>query len=219
MTITSRDSRKSTGGERRYPATRAIPVAQPAPAARAPCPTEDRGRGGGNCRAPGPSPRPPLAHWLVLALGAGVCLLFALGAVLAVALENRHTKSAAKRLPALRVTKTKRQLLSRHGRSRARPRPQPPSAPQTEPVQVVVVDRPLAVPAAGPAGELFRDAFRPAAADARKRERPAEDSAGTCGTSVRFVSSPAAADRLAEKKDRLRFVLHVSGNFEDPGCT
>jgi len=39
------------------------------------------------------------------------------------------------------------------------------------------------------------------------------------GTCVAFVSSPEAAFRKAGKDDKLVFVLHISGNFEDSGFT
>ena len=39
------------------------------------------------------------------------------------------------------------------------------------------------------------------------------------GTAVRFVSSPAAAARLAKLDEKLVLVLHVSGNFETPDFT
>ena len=41
----------------------------------------------------------------------------------------------------------------------------------------------------------------------------------TYGTAIHFVSSPTVAARDALKKDKLVFVLHVSGNFEDPNFT
>jgi hypothetical protein len=50
-----------------------------------------------------------------------------------------------------------------------------------------------------------------------KGEAPA-----TCahhGTSVEFVSTPSEAARLAKKGEKLVFVLHVSGYFEDPKLT
>lgn len=46
--------------------------------------------------------------------------------------------------------------------------------------------------------------------------------AATCGdygTAVEFVDSPKEAAKLAEKDQKLVFVLHVSGHFEDPGVT
>jgi len=45
---------------------------------------------------------------------------------------------------------------------------------------------------------------------------------GTCGqfgTSVEFVSTPSEAARRAKKEEKLVFVLHVSGHFEDPKFT
>jgi hypothetical protein len=41
----------------------------------------------------------------------------------------------------------------------------------------------------------------------------------TYGTAIHFVSSPAIASGDALKQDKLVFVLHVSGNFEDPQFT
>jgi hypothetical protein len=41
----------------------------------------------------------------------------------------------------------------------------------------------------------------------------------TFGTKVEFVSTPSEAARLAKKEQKLVFVLHVSGNFEDPRFT
>ena len=41
----------------------------------------------------------------------------------------------------------------------------------------------------------------------------------TFGTSVEFVSTPSEAARLAKKEQKLVFVLHVSGKFEDPRFT
>jgi hypothetical protein len=45
---------------------------------------------------------------------------------------------------------------------------------------------------------------------------------GTCetyGTSVEFVATPSEAAALAKKQEKLVFVLHVSGHFEDPRFT
>ena len=39
------------------------------------------------------------------------------------------------------------------------------------------------------------------------------------GTTVEFVDNPAAAARTAAREEKLLYVLHVSGNFEDPGFT
>jgi hypothetical protein len=42
---------------------------------------------------------------------------------------------------------------------------------------------------------------------------------GDHGTSVNFVETPAEAARLAKAQQKLVFVLHVSGHFEDPRFT
>jgi hypothetical protein len=39
------------------------------------------------------------------------------------------------------------------------------------------------------------------------------------GTAVGFVRSPAEAARVAAREQKLTFLLHVSGNFDDPGLT
>jgi hypothetical protein len=50
----------------------------------------------------------------------------------------------------------------------------------------------------------------------------ADKSAPTCGrygTAVEFVATPSEAARQAQKEEKLVFVLHVSGLFEDPALT
>jgi hypothetical protein len=42
---------------------------------------------------------------------------------------------------------------------------------------------------------------------------------GSCGTSLDFFDSPKEAARQAEKDQKLVFVVHVSGVFEDPKLT
>ena len=46
-----------------------------------------------------------------------------------------------------------------------------------------------------------------------------ENACGSFGTSVDFVNSPSEAAPLAKKQQKLVFVLHVSGHFEDPRFT
>jgi hypothetical protein len=51
---------------------------------------------------------------------------------------------------------------------------------------------------------------------------PAEKKAscsGNHGTSVHFVKTPQLAADKAKQEEKLVFVLHVSGNFEDPKFT
>jgi hypothetical protein len=42
---------------------------------------------------------------------------------------------------------------------------------------------------------------------------------GCHGTAVNFVSTPSEAAKQAKKEEKLVFVLHVSGQFEDPSIT
>jgi hypothetical protein len=44
-------------------------------------------------------------------------------------------------------------------------------------------------------------------------------SCGSHGTQVTFVDTPKEAAAQAKKEQKLVFVLHVSGNFEDPRFT
>jgi hypothetical protein len=46
-----------------------------------------------------------------------------------------------------------------------------------------------------------------------------EGSCGSHGTRVEFVDTPREAAKIAKKEQKLVFVLHVSGNFEDPRFT
>lgn len=50
------------------------------------------------------------------------------------------------------------------------------------------------------------------------------DTCGSCGketygTSIEWEGSPSAAAKRAAEEKKLVFVLHVSGNFEDPDFT
>ena len=42
---------------------------------------------------------------------------------------------------------------------------------------------------------------------------------GHYGTTIDFLSSPSEAAAQAKKEEKLVFVLHVSGHFEDPKFT
>jgi hypothetical protein len=54
-----------------------------------------------------------------------------------------------------------------------------------------------------------------------KAKPPASEAeAASChGTAVHFVNTPSEAAQQAKKEEKLVFVLHVSGQFEDPGIT
>jgi hypothetical protein len=78
------------------------------------------------------------------------------------------------------------------------------------------VRRILLVAALGLASALWPAGLR-ACQPAPKAE--AEPSCGNHGTAVQFVDSPSDAARQARQQEKLVFVLHVSGLFEDPGLT
>ena len=46
-----------------------------------------------------------------------------------------------------------------------------------------------------------------------------EATCGSHGTRIDFVDTPSQAAKIAKKEQKLVFVLHVSGNFEDPRFT
>jgi hypothetical protein len=48
---------------------------------------------------------------------------------------------------------------------------------------------------------------------------PAPAGCGKHGTEVSFVATPSEAAGQAKKEQKLVFVLHLSGHFEDPGFT
>jgi hypothetical protein len=45
------------------------------------------------------------------------------------------------------------------------------------------------------------------------------EACGSHGTSIDFVDTPVEAAKQAKEAKKLVFVLHVSGNFEDPRFT
>jgi len=49
--------------------------------------------------------------------------------------------------------------------------------------------------------------------------QPQGETCGDFGTSVKFEGSPSEAAKKAIKEEKLVFVLHVSGDFEDPDFT
>ena len=57
--------------------------------------------------------------------------------------------------------------------------------------------------------------------DAKKPTKPGDGATctGEHGTSLLFQRSPSDAAKKAAKEEKLVFVLHISGNFEDPDFT
>ena len=122
--------------------------------------------------------------------------------------------------------------------SRPRPQWQPPVVAVAVPNEMVVVpDAIRALPAEKPA----EDAAPPEAAAPAVTPRDAKEACPDCdpfdianqagprrparpdregfATAVEFVRNPQEAKRLAKTENKLTFILHLSGNFEDPGFT
>ena len=59
----------------------------------------------------------------------------------------------------------------------------------------------------------------PAAASAAKEKKAEIGGCGDHGTAVQFFDTPSEAAKQAKKDQKLVFVLHVSGLFEDPKLT
>jgi hypothetical protein len=59
------------------------------------------------------------------------------------------------------------------------------------------------------------------AASGQKKQPPkdSEVCTGDFGTSVQFMKTPLDAAKQAKQDQKLVFVLHVSGDFEDPDFT
>jgi hypothetical protein len=158
----------------------------------------------------------------------------ALGSVLLVAvffmiLPLRHSAAAA---PDDVQTA---QLMDDHSRTEAAPGadlilcPPPPAATTDQTPNAPALPDPATpvavrtVPAAEEAtppelpnvAEIEQNAFVTFAAPAPSRTPGCQQ----CGTAVDFYDSPAIANRNALKDDKLVFVLHVAGNFEEPGFT
>lgn len=66
---------------------------------------------------------------------------------------------------------------------------------------------------------LFLTPLPGTAGEGKSAAKAAEATCGNHGTSVEFLDSPSAAAARAKKEQKLVFVLHVSGNFEDPRFT
>ena len=50
-------------------------------------------------------------------------------------------------------------------------------------------------------------------------EKASTPTCGSHGTTIEFLDTPQEASRQAKKEGKLVFVLHVSGNFENPRFT
>ncbi len=146
-------------------------------------------------RSPPPRGRPqPLLYWPAVLAASVLALLLSAGLVVAVALTTPQPAEASDLVPSP-VEPPTRIVPPQPAAVVTRPAPQPP------PRQVVRVTRTDLPPKPPPVPEATRPPT------------------SLLGTRVEFVDSPAAAARTAAREEKLLYVLHVSGNFEDPGFT
>jgi hypothetical protein len=171
----------------------------------------DLGYGGG----PPPLPRPPLIHWPII-MGAGaLSFLFVVCLTVLAWRESRPgfpKSSLASSLPAL-VTEQLPRTVDDCMPEKKVQEPEPLEEPK--PAGSLVVQSPP---------DAFVSASVPVAADpaAAPFNWSAPASPPTCekfGTQVEFISNPVEAADQARKNQKLLFVLHLSGNFEDAKFT
>ena len=181
-------------------------------------------------RLPASSPRPRAgSRWpLVLLLGFTVLLgvSVAAGTVYAFLASSPATVNA---VPVAQVVQTKKPVSAasaakRHiqlaKEAKADPTPPPPPVPAAAkvanqpPVPEPVEPPPILVPLAK---NLVQQVM--VKEDSVCDTQSCKGSGDFCGTAVTFVPTPKLAAEEAAKQHKLVFVLHVSGNFEDPGFT
>jgi hypothetical protein len=107
-----------------------------------------------------------------------------------------------------------------------------PSRPEPADIEIVALPQPVALPAVPPPVIPVEDETVPVskqiateppvqAAEAAKQDPPkvCEKPAGMFGTSLYFAANPTEARKKAATQEKLVFLLHVSGDFDDPGFT
>lgn len=182
------------------------------------------------CSRPAPRTRSRL-HWPAIAAAAVFSVVFISGLTLA-ALVIKRPGAEPRAQPRLAPVVELAEL----------PALEEPAAPQQEPVStaepVPPADVPVPLPERGRsapgldeilanvAGSLPTQVPSPWPTTVARDEPPAPAAPVaaprppvTCGTSVEFQASPAEAARRAQQEKKLLFLLHVSGDFEDPGFT
>lgn len=167
---------------------------------------------------PAAAPKPALVHWRPVVVVGGLALLL-VGVLIAWLATHPPRRDSGATPPAVEVP-----AVAIH------PTPTPLAAPVVAPprpvVSVVVAAAPVVAPppvavkpaAADDLTPPEEDEPEPAPEPAKETAAapPAPDKRGeTYGTRVLFLNSPAEAARTARKEEKLLFVLHVSGNFEE----
>jgi hypothetical protein len=153
---------------------------------------------------PAATPKRAVFFWTVALAFCGITLAVVIALIVHVLTTPRHTAETLQAAPATAaVVPAKRTPILSAVALTAKPaaipsRPAPPPVP---------VEPPPAPLLAGPAPGGCPVPAGPASAPQNY------------GTRVSFVASPAEAEQLAGKEQKLVFVLHISGNFEDSHFT
>jgi hypothetical protein len=67
---------------------------------------------------------------------------------------------------------------------------------------------------------MLREALKPELPPVAQIEEPVKkEGCGKCGTAINFMEDPIEAAGKALNQHKILFVVHVSGDFEDPGFT
>lgn len=157
----------------------------------------------------------PLIHWGVVALAGGAAWLLVVGVI---AVSGARDKTSPAEVgeppieqPVVAVAEVAGPLaLAQVGVPASLPSPtqeQPPS------YQKAPASPPIPSAPEGPAALLS------ALALPERIAAPQAEAARKCGTKVAFLDSPAEAAHKALEEQKLLFVIHLSGNFEDAQFT
>ncbi|HZT80207.1 MAG TPA: hypothetical protein VFA26_08295 [Gemmataceae bacterium] len=158
--------------------------------------------------------RPPaLIHWRPVAVAGAAALLFVLCLIAVAAGIRRPGARAMAALPSAEPPAVAEAPLPAVAEAPLPAEPQPVAAAPDAP------DLPEPPPEAPPAAPEQPAPARVDPPPAAPAPPASPEPAHRCGTAVAFLSSPREAARVALRDDRLQFVLHVSGNFDDPGFT
>jgi hypothetical protein len=151
------------------------------------------------------SARPqPLLHWPAIYVASGAALLLAAGFVVALALSTPARSTDGPKAVA--------QAPSEPILDEDRPQPSTPPPVPSEPKQ-----QPVEKEKAPPAPRIVQAPVK--VEQPKTLEERVRPPTSLLGTTVEFVDNPVAAARTAAREDKLLYVLHVSGNFEDPDFT
>jgi hypothetical protein len=172
-----------------------------------------------HCPPPLPRGRRPLICWPVV-VGAGLGSLFLVAVLFALIPHRRH---AALAVPTVEVDPALLAAASAPAEAPAAPEVQVAAAPA--PVEAPPApEQPVTAPPAPEQQASAPPLNPPEVADSSVLQlaAAAQGKATTCqqyGTAVNFYDSPTEASKKALEEGKLVFVLHVAGNFEEPGFT